>query len=200
MGYSRRHFLKTSAAFGAGFVGLHTLMGCEGARTVTPGYGELLADPAGILDLPTGFSYKVISQAGERMSDGFLVPGLHDGMAAFEGSNGHTLLLRNHEVNVDSDPGLGPFGPDLALLSNLDPSLVYDAGVAGRPALGGVTTVVYDTGAQALVSHHLSLVGSPAQLRGRTDALGILGYLRGNIRERRGGLCREPRLLLRGAR
>ena len=34
----------------------------------------MLPDPAGLLDLPQGFSYRVISSLGETMSDGFTVP------------------------------------------------------------------------------------------------------------------------------
>ena len=160
MAYTRRHFLQMSAAFGIGFAGLQSLAGCGGRRVHASGYGALRPDPNGIMDLPEGFTYKVISRAGETMSDGFLTPGLPDGMAAFEGPDAHTILLRNHEVNVDSDLELGAFGPDLALLDRLDSSFLYDAGTGARPCLGGVTTVVYDTRAQALVSHHLSLAGS----------------------------------------
>ena len=44
------------------------------------------------LDLPPGFSYRIISRAGERMSDGFFVPRAHDGMAAFSGDGGRGPL------------------------------------------------------------------------------------------------------------
>jgi hypothetical protein len=37
-------------------------------------YGPLVKDPAGVFDLPEGFTYKVISQTGDLMSDGLLVP------------------------------------------------------------------------------------------------------------------------------
>ena len=35
------------------------------------------------------------------MKAGGLVPSLHDGMAAFAAPNGHTVLVRNHEVNLE---------------------------------------------------------------------------------------------------
>ena len=38
------------------------------------GYGPLKPDPNGVLDLPEGFSYRIISQGGETMDDGLLVP------------------------------------------------------------------------------------------------------------------------------
>jgi len=37
------------------------------------------------MDLPKNFSYKVISRMGDRMDDGFYVPGAADGMATFSG-------------------------------------------------------------------------------------------------------------------
>ena len=125
-----------------------------------PRYGPLLPDPQGILNLPEGFAYRVISRTGDAMSDGFLVPGLPDGMATFRGPEGHTLLLRNHELNSNSGSYLGPFGEGQALLSALDPAFCYDAGKNQNPCLGGVTTVVYDTRQQQVVSQHLSLAGT----------------------------------------
>ena len=146
-----------SAAMGLGFAGLRA---CVVEKNPVEGYGPLIPDPNGILDLPAGFSYKSFSHAGERMSDGFFVPGLHDGMAAFAGLDGRTLLLRNHEVNVESDFGLGAFGPDMELLGSIDPSHLYDSGANDRPCLGGVSTIVYDTRTQSMESHHLSLAGT----------------------------------------
>jgi secreted PhoX family phosphatase len=71
---TRRYFLKTGAALAAGFGGLQLLTNTAGARAVK-GYGALRADPKKILDLPKGFSYRVISKAGTRMADGLQVPG-----------------------------------------------------------------------------------------------------------------------------
>jgi secreted PhoX family phosphatase len=47
------------------------------------GYGPLQPDPAGMFDLPAGFGYRIVSQAGEAMDDGFAAPGHFDGMACF---------------------------------------------------------------------------------------------------------------------
>lgn len=124
------------------------------------GFGPLLDDPNGIIALPEGFSYRIVSRWGEQMSDGFFVPSRHDGMATFPGPDGMTLLVRNHELTLDADPEEGPFGADLSLLSRLDPSQIYDGGRDGTPALGGTTTLLYDTRNQRLVSHHLSLAGT----------------------------------------
>src|SRR5690606_41717937 len=74
------------------------------------GYGPLLDDPDRLLLLPRGFTYKIISRKGDKMADGFLVPGLADGMAAFE-ENGKVILVRNHEVSP-GDIEQGPYGPN----------------------------------------------------------------------------------------
>jgi secreted PhoX family phosphatase len=77
---------------------LHAL-GARSAMGLPPeraeGYGELVE--MGDLALPRGFRYEVISRTGERMSDGSPTPTYFDGMAAFRGPRGTTVLIRNHE-------------------------------------------------------------------------------------------------------
>ena len=160
MAVSRRNFIKTSGAFALGFAGLHTLIGCERKISLHERYGPLVADPAGIMDLPDGFVYQVISRHGDQMSDGFLVPGVPDGMATFAGPDGNTIIVRNHEVNLGSSPSMGPFGASNELLDRLRTEDLYDPGQNGNPCLGGTTTLVYDTQSQRLVSQHLSLAGT----------------------------------------
>jgi secreted PhoX family phosphatase len=154
MHLSRRHFLRASAAFGAGFLGLRELLGQERSARA-PGYGELVPDPARILDLPPGFSYRILSRTGETMDDGFRVPAAHDGMAAFPGPDGLTILVRNHEIKPPSRHG--PFGERAELFPRIDRAKVYDP--AG-PGPGGTTTLVYDTRERRLVRHFLSLAGT----------------------------------------
>ncbi|MFF2731018.1 alkaline phosphatase PhoX [Streptomyces sp. NPDC058008] len=65
------------------------------------GYGPLVPDPDGLLDLPKGFRYRVLSREGDPLrSGGGLVPSNHDGMAAFRGRAGRVHLVRNHENRV----------------------------------------------------------------------------------------------------
>jgi len=90
---TRRHFMVRASAYAAAFGGLQRAFGSgEGGHgrwpTAGPGYGPLAEDPEGLIDLPDGFSYTVFSRTGERMDDGLLVPGAHDGMAAFAGPDG----------------------------------------------------------------------------------------------------------------
>jgi len=46
-----------------------------------------------VCDLPKGFTYKIISQQGEVMSDGHKVLGYHDGMGCFSGPNDEIILV-----------------------------------------------------------------------------------------------------------
>ena len=160
---SRRKFLSSTAAISVAFPALRCTSLDTSATNVESGsgsrFGPLLKDPEGIIALPEGFSYKIISRHGEKMSDGFFVPSKHDGMGTLSGPNGLTVLIRNHEV-VRHRPEDGPFGHDLELLSQIDQSLLYDAGTGGAPPMGGTTTLLYDTKNKALVSHHLSLAGT----------------------------------------
>ncbi|MBX2814811.1 MAG: DUF839 domain-containing protein [Saprospiraceae bacterium] len=157
----RRQFLRHQVAVSLGFVGLsHFALGCKTDQLVdlAVGYGPLLKDPAGILDLPAGFTYKIISKMGEMMEDGFHVPGAADGMAAFSGPNGEVIIVRNHELSPDSKAG--PFGAENELLEKTNPDSLYDFGYGKVPCLGGTTTLVYDQTAQAVQSQYLSLVGT----------------------------------------
>lgn len=160
MTLSRRRFLGSAAAITAGFAGLRCTSGEIPADPMGVGYGPLLDDPGGLLALPRGFRYTIVSRWGERMDDGLLVPALHDGMATFPGPDGRTLLVRNHEVNSNAEAEQGAFGPRNELLTAELRDRLYDAGSGGAPALGGTTTLLFDTERQALVSHHLSVAGT----------------------------------------
>jgi len=162
--YSRRHFLKTGMAYTIGFAGLSTFLG--GLAACTPrskgpaGFGMLIADRNGLFDLPDKFSYTIISRSGQIMTDGFHVPGLPDGMAAFPGPDNRTLIVRNHEVNIGADPQMGPFGPTNELISKIDPNLVYDMSVINNPVGGGTSTIVFNTSTQQVEKEFLSLAGT----------------------------------------
>jgi hypothetical protein len=70
---------------------------------------EDLRDGKVRLWLPEGFQYRSFhdTEVTLKLDDGTTLPGRHDGMAAFPGSDGNVWLVRNHEVN---GPGT-PFGP-----------------------------------------------------------------------------------------
>jgi uncharacterized protein len=85
------------------------------------GFGTLVPDPKGRLALPPGFQYRELSPSGGKLSNGETVPSWHDGMAAFAGPNGTTILVRNHEIVQQSNevtgiwPVIGskPYGSDV---------------------------------------------------------------------------------------
>jgi len=206
MSISRRHFMVRASSVAAGFAGLRAALGNEGRAVraalwdfAAPGYGPLQPDPRGLLDLPKGFSYSAFSRTGETMTDGLLVPGAHDGMAAFPGPRGLTLLVRNHEITPKADYP-GPFGPANELFDRIEPAKVYDPGHGRTPGLGGTTTIVYDTRAEpdrALLAHFLSLAGTERNCAGGPTPRGSwitceeTVEKQGDLREHDHGWCFE---------
>jgi uncharacterized protein len=164
----RRKFLYRSGRYGLGFIGLQAFaIACkstpsQGEDTISllqEGYGPLKDDPEGILNLPEGFSYKIISRQGTPMIDGFVVPGAPDGMATFPGPDGKVIIIRNHEVSP-GDVKRGPFGENKELLSKIDPAMVYDYGKGVNPSMGGTTTLVYNPATGEVELEYLSLAGT----------------------------------------
>lgn len=100
---TRRHLLARSGAVGIGIAFSGALSelftGTAAARDLGhTGYGPLVPDPDGLLDLPEGFRYRVLSREGDPLRSGEgPVPSHHDGMAAFAGRAGRVHLVRNHE-------------------------------------------------------------------------------------------------------
>jgi hypothetical protein len=96
----RRDFLKRFAAVGGGLAIAGPLQAfaartAAGVERESRGYGALI--DTGALLLPQGFHYRIISREGRPMSDGNPTPSSFDGMAAFRGPGGSTVLIRNHE-------------------------------------------------------------------------------------------------------
>ncbi|MEO6653153.1 MAG: alkaline phosphatase PhoX [Ilumatobacteraceae bacterium] len=134
---SRRDIIR-NAALGAGVVAVGNVSSLfsGGAALAAPGrggtgaYGELVPDPAGMLDLPPGFRYRIVSTVGEPLSGGGLLPDRFDGTGAFAGPGGSVRLVRNHEQGGSAT---------YSTVTPADPAVVYDAG-----ATGGTSTVVLD--------------------------------------------------------
>lgn len=136
----RRRFI---AATGAAFAAL-AASGCRATPPGVPstrGYGPLLQDPGGLLDLPQGFSYRMISRLGDAMDDGARVPDAADGMGCFALPGGKLALVRNHELKPGEGNG-GARGP------------AFDA------APGGTTTMVLDAATLRLERQFRSLSGT----------------------------------------
>ena len=110
------------------------------------GYGDLRPDPAGLLDLPEGFSYRVISRLGDRMDDGGTVPDRADGMGCFDLGNGEIALVRNHELQPKHDAG-GPIAKGFGKRN-------------GTFVPGGTTTIVLDAATLTVKRQFRSLGGT----------------------------------------
>jgi hypothetical protein len=149
----RRRFLgATATAFAA-----LAASGCmtRGTDTATrarasaggfAGYGALKPDPAGFLDLPEGFSYRVISRLGDAMDDGGTVPDRADGMGCFDLGGGEIALVRNHELQPQHAAG-GPIAKGYGKRN-------------GAFVPGGTTTLVLDAATLTVKRQFRSLGGT----------------------------------------
>lgn len=113
---TRRTFLHRGAATAGGAA---LALGPGAALAKRPrlaGYGSLVEDAGGLLDLPRGFQYRVLQTVEDTLSDGAPVPGDPDGMVAIGGRHRSTVLVRNHELrptDTDKAPvsGSNPYDP-----------------------------------------------------------------------------------------
>lgn len=136
MALSRRQLIATTGAAGltAAAAGAATAGPASAAEPASAGHdgpaerpGPLVPDPQGLLSLPAGFSYRVVSVAGETaLRTGEKTPDRADGTGAF--AVGHRVrLVQNHELG----PGAAHPVPPI-------PGTVYDAGIG---AAGGCTVL-----------------------------------------------------------
>jgi secreted PhoX family phosphatase len=93
----------------------------QGQPVFSPGYGDLV--DKGDLYLPPAFEYAIVQRQGDPMTAvdpatgvpdpggvTYPTPSRFDGMAAFPGANGTTVLIRNHENKRRIQGGV-PFSP-----------------------------------------------------------------------------------------
>ncbi|MFC7494635.1 MULTISPECIES: alkaline phosphatase PhoX [unclassified Nocardioides] len=161
MSPTRRSVLAGSAAG----VGIAVAGSVPSLAQAAPGHGRhpahgsrepvppLVDDPAGILALPAGFGYAIVTRTGVTRLDAGqgLTPADHDGMAVFAAGRGRYTLIQNHEI----DPG-AEFG-----VPHVE-GTVYDPGATDA---GGCTVITTDARGRNL-GEFVALSGTAANCAG----------------------------------
>jgi len=145
----RRQFLKaTTSAFAALIASgcMTRVPSAQAGSSSFTGYGPLVPDSRGLLDLPMGFSYRLLSSLGDAMDDGGTVPDKADGMGCLDIGNGEIALVRNHEL-VPSDSAGGPIAHGFGTRN-------------GDIVPGGTTNIVLDAETLAMKRQFRSLGGT----------------------------------------
>lgn len=95
-------------------------------------FPPLKDDPKGILALPAGFRYTIVTETGSTKLDHGqgLTPSSHDGMAVFDAGRNRYTLIQNHEIKPGAEYGV----PNVK-------GTVYDPGARNG---GGCTVITTD--------------------------------------------------------
>ena len=149
---TRRTLLRRGAVGAGGALALTPVASALAKPGRQAGYGPLVEDSAGLLDLPRGFHYRVVQSVEDRLSNGAPVPGDFDGMVAIAGPRHSTILVRNHELRPPDTAtkaavvGRNPYDPaapggTTALIvganRKVDQSYVSSSGTLNNCAGGG---------------------------------------------------------------
>ena len=127
---TRRTLLRRGAVGAGGALALAPVASALAKPGRDAGYGPLIEDSAGLLDLPRGFHYRVVQSVEDRLSNGAPVPGDFDGMIAIDGPGNSTILVRNHELRPNDTSTKAP----VAGRNPYDPA-----------APGGTTALIVDS-------------------------------------------------------
>lgn len=153
---TRRQFIVGSLAFGGLASSAFGKVMSNKTMPISEGYGSLLADPQGLLDLPQGFNYKVISSLGNAMADGMHVPDRADGMGCLvhSSANNTVALIRNHELHPKH------LAAQPESIQRHTSTKAYDSYESGVALPGGTTTIIYNTKTQTVEREFISLSGT----------------------------------------
>jgi len=156
MNMDRRQFNQLMVGLAFGGLAKNVLAGPSVSKSAASntlfGYGDLIPDPNGLLDLPKGFSYQVVSKLNDTMSDGLPVPDRADGMGCFYHDDERVVLIRNHE--------LSPKQGNLSTLTAEQQALAYAQDPADAVLPGGTSNIVYNLTTGKVENEFMSLVGT----------------------------------------
>lgn len=166
---TRRTFMRRGAVGAGSALALAPVAGALASSGNRGGYGPLVEDPSGLLDLPRGFRYRVVQSVEDQLSNGAPVPGDFDGMVAIDGPRHSTILLRNHELRPNDTAtkapvvGRNPYdaaapGGTTALVvganRKVDSSYVSSSGTLNNCAGGGTPWGTWITCEEARTTGH----------------------------------------------
>lgn len=118
-------------------------------------YGKLIVDPKGLLDLPEGFVYRVLSKLGDKMQDGLDVPDRADGMGCLYLDDKRVALIRNHELPLSKHVKVHHGDNQAEILE-----LAYDTLEDSYPLPGGTSSIVYNLESKQIEQQFMSLIGT----------------------------------------
>ena len=174
----RRTFISVTALLP--FLSLRELLGSGnlGFRNKNLLVG-MTKDVNKILDIHPSLNYRIISKEGSRMSDGFKVPALADGMGSFKVDD-KIVLVRNHELDLKNGTKRSAFYNMEAQVRELG-NMHYD-----NNAIGGTTNIVLDKSSKNVIKEYLSLSGTHDNCSGGVTPWGTWLTCEENIRKKKG--------------
>ena len=159
---NRREFIKRFSLLTTALATIPDLY--ANANNNTKKIPGLIKDPNGILDLPKGFTYSILSQEGDIMNDGLFVPPSADGMTCIQLTKDKVVLIRNHEIG--HVPMLANFfkknyyGPNYEKYKKKNANKFYDIHNNETYCFGGATNIVYNIKKEKVENQYLSLAGT----------------------------------------
>ena len=165
MAQSRKDFLKNISIVTLGFTSFSKIIASGSFINKVIQNKSLIKDPKGIIDLPKGFTYNIISKFEDEMDDGLSVPDAADGMACFKGKGNNIILVRNHELGhlpllENSLWEKSPFGSNQLKFMKKNKKKFYDINDDKTECFGGTTTIVYNVKNKRVEKQFLSLAGT----------------------------------------
>ena len=158
---NRKEFIKRFSLLTAGLATIPNLYANTNNEKNIPG---LIKDPDGILDLPRGFTYSILSREGDTMDDGLFVPPSADGMTCIQLSKHKIILIRNHEIGhvpmLTSFFKNNYYGKSYEQYKEKNADKFYDIKNNETYCFGGTTSIVYNIKKEQVESQYLSLAGT----------------------------------------